>query len=322
MRQRTLFVIKVYLVTVVIFIIAKLLFMAYNSGTYPFTVSDFAAVAWHGLSLDASTAIYLLILPFLATMVSLWWDRWKPMRTTLKVWYGIIAVALAATFVSDTSLYEFWGFKLNNTVLPYLENPQGITSSVSTWYLAGRIALTAATAYIIYKVFTFITPKKMPPAGRLGGKIAATAVCLAVIPIFIIGIRGGVTDATTNIGQVYFSQKQYLNHAAVNPLFCFLSSFEHGSKDYDIYNYYDERTCRELTDGIYNTESRGGDTLLLNNRRPNVVVILLEGCGGVFTEIGGRKDIMPNLNKLAHESIYFTRCYGNSWRTDQGRYAR
>ena len=318
MRQRTLFVIKVYLMTVMIFIIAKLFFMAYNSGTYPFTVSDFAAVAWHGLSLDASTAIYLLLLPFLVTMVSLWWNRWKPMRTALKVWYGIIAAALAATFVSDTSLYEFWGFKLNSSVLPYLETPRGITSSVSAWYLTVRIALTAVTTYIIYKVFTSVTPKEMPPAGHLGSKIAGTAVCIAAIPVLIIGIRGGVTDATTNIGQVYFSQKQYLNHAAVNPLFCFLSSFEHGAKDYDIYNYYDEQTCRELVAGVYSTESRGGDTLLLNSRRPDIVVILLEGCGGVFTEIGGRKDVMPNLNRLAHEGIYFTRCYGNSWRTDRG----
>ena len=44
----------------------------------------------------------------------------------------------------------------------------------------------------------------------------------------------------------------------------------------------------------------------------------MEGCGGEFTEIGGRQDITPNLNRLASEGIYFTNCYANSWRTDRG----
>ena len=42
----------------------------------------------------------------------------------------------------------------------------------------------------------------------------------------IIGIRGGLDESTTNIRQVYFSQNQFLNHSAVNPVFSFLSSFE------------------------------------------------------------------------------------------------
>jgi phosphoglycerol transferase MdoB-like AlkP superfamily enzyme len=45
---------------------------------------------------------------------------------------------------------------------------------------------------------------------------------------------------------------------------------------------------------------------------------LLEGCGGEFTEIGGRTDVTPNLNRLMHEGIYFSNCYGNTWRTDRG----
>ena len=47
-------------------------------------------------------------------------------------------------------------------------------------------------------------------------------------------------------------------------------------------------------------------------------MILLESCGGQFTEISGRTDITPNLNRLAREGIYFTNCYANSWRTDRG----
>ena len=55
---------------------------------------------------------------------------------------------------------------------------------------------------------------------------AATVTNLLFIPLIIIGIRGGLDESTTNIGQVYFSQDQFLNHSAVNPVFSFLSSFE------------------------------------------------------------------------------------------------
>ena len=43
---------------------------------------------------------------------------------------------------------------------------------------------------------------------------------------------GGVSQATANVGQVYFSDRQYLNHAAVNPLFSLFSSLGK-AEDYD-----------------------------------------------------------------------------------------
>ena len=78
-----------------------------------------------------------------------------------------------------------------------------------------------------------------------------------------------------------------------------------------------DEACAKMMSELYNTQSINCDTLL-NTQHPNIIIILLEGCGGEFTEIGGRTDITPNLNKLAKEGIYFTNCYGNTWRTDRG----
>ena len=71
-------------------------------------------------------------------------------------------------------------------------------------------------------------------------------------------------------------------------------------------------------DGLYFTDSTAPDTLL-KTQRPNIIVILLESCGGIFTEdIGGRQDIMPHLNRLTKEGVYFANFYANSYRTDRG----
>jgi phosphoglycerol transferase MdoB-like AlkP superfamily enzyme len=80
----------------------------------------------------------------------------------------------------------------------------------------------------------------------------------------------------------------------------------------------EEDECASLMQGLYPTESLSPDTLL-TTRRPNIVIILAESMGGIFTEdIGGRKDIMPRFNKLVKEGVYFANFYANSYRTDRG----
>ncbi|NPD90943.1 LTA synthase family protein [Xylanibacter muris] len=316
MKQRLLYLTATYLTTVVIFIIAKGCFVIYNMKSGGAGLCDFADVVRHGLSLDLSTAIYILIVPFLISVISLWTDRWRLLRKILNVYYAVVASLLAIVFVSDTCLYEFWGFKLNGSVIPYLETPAGITSSVSWWYLAARVLFVIAAGYIIYKVYSACIPRNI---SRLSLRMKILNTLLFVVAVFplVVGIRGGLEVSTTNVGQVYYSDNQFLNHSAVNPLFNFLSSFGHSAKDYDRYEYFDYEECERMLSGMFPTESMDIDTLL-NTARPNVVVILLEGCGGEFTEIGGRDDVMPNLNRIAREGVYFTNCYGNSWRTDRG----
>ena len=133
----------------------------------------------------------------------------------------------------------------------------------------------------------------------------------------VIGIRGGFDESTTNTGQVFFSKDLFLNHSAVNPVFSFLSSFEHSEDDYYHYNYFKTEECEALIQDVYTTESIAVDSLL-TTKRPNVIIILLESCGAVFTELGGHPETMPPFSKIATEGITFTQCYANSWRTDRG----
>jgi len=150
-----------------------------------------------------------------------------------------------------------------------------------------------------------------------GSRLWETAFYLLVIPLMVIGIRGGLSESTTNIGQVYYSPQQFLNHAAVNPVFSFLSSLDKSGDYLMEYNYCSDADCQELTDGFFYTDSTQPDTLL-TTLRPNIVIILMESCGAQFTDVGGHPEITPRLNRLAREGVSFTQCYANSWRTDKG----
>ena len=307
MRQRAL-----YLATLLFFVVGKVGFMLYHHGGHDFSMADMMQVIGHGLSLDLSTSFYIFILPFLLTIISLWV---RVPRWVYRVYYVIAAVLLALAFVADTSLYEFWLFKLDASCLQYLETPTEAMASVSVWYVLLRILSFLLIAFLIYWVYDFLTAPFSPLTTK--NSLIGTVVALLFIPLMIIGIRGGLDESTTNIGQVYFSQNQFLNHSAVNPFFSFFASFEKTASNNVTYHFMEDEECEKIVSELYNTQSIDIDTLL-STQQPNIIVILLESCGGQFTEISGRTDITPNLNRLAKEGIYFTNCYGNSWRTDRG----
>ena len=306
MRQRLLYLIKVYLLTLTLFVIAKIVFMIFNYAGHPFTASDMIDVIIHGLSLDLSTSLYILILPFLTTVVSLWWNH-SSLQTFLHIYYAVIAIMLTLTFIADTSLYPFWGFKLDASCLQYLETPTEVKSSVSGLYMAIRLILLIAGSYGLYRIYKAIPFKVKAPNMRR----SATVTNLLFIPLFIIGIRGGLDESTTNIGQVYFSQNQFLNHSAVNPVFSFLSSFEKTASNIMDYDFFSQGECDTLMKGLYPTTSVTSAPLLTTTR-PDIVIILMESAGSIFEEA------MPHLRRLKGEGIDFTACYGNTWRTDRG----
>lgn len=313
MKERVLYLLKFYVVTVILFVVAKVFFIIYHISREDLSFLDFFQVIRHGLSLDLSMTLYLLIVPFLLVIASLWVriPKW-----VFRIYDGIVAFLLSLAFVADTSLYEFWKFKLDASCLSYLETPTEAMASVSTGYILIRLLCVLLSSLAVFWIYDILIPL-FPKLRSLKQKIIATLVFLLLIPLIIIGIRGGLDESTTNIGQVYFSQNQFLNHSAVNPVFSFFASFEKTASNNVTYHFMDDSECEEIVNELYNTQSMGTDTLL-TTQTPNIIVILLESCGGQFTEISGRSDITPNLNRLAQEGIYFTNCYANSWRTDRG----
>ena len=305
------YLLKNYLLTLLFFIAAKMGFMAYNRQDHDFTATDVWQVVGHGLSLDLSTSLYIMSVPFLCAIGSIWLGRARLLAIILRTWYAVAAIAMALAVVADTSLYEFWHFKLDASCLQYLETPTDAMASVSTTYLVGRLVAVILLATLIGMAYVRPLWWRCPQLRTTAAKVRATVVALACIPLIVIGIRGGLDESTTNIGQVYYSQNQFLNHSAVNPMFSFIASFESTASENTVYDFYDQRELAELTAGLYSSGSAAGDTLL-NTRRPNVVVVLLESCGSMFLEV------MPNLRRAAAEGIDFTNCYGNSYRTDRG----
>lgn len=84
----------------------------------------------------------------------------------------------------------------------------------------------AVYAVVLYAVFYGILLQKnlllrmKLPYRRL----KVSGILLLMTGLLFIPIRGGFTVSTMNVGKVYFSAEQRLNHAAINPAFSLMES--------------------------------------------------------------------------------------------------
>lgn len=307
----------------ILFGVMKVVFMLYNAEEGGFTIADIGAVWLHGLPLDLSTSLYLLILPWAVCLTSVWIrGRW-PQRV-ISVYGWVVAILLALILVGDCALYEYWQFKLDATIFNYIFSPQSVVASVSGLFLfVGVLAVVMLTAVIGMAVMG-VSKRAF---GHCRSRWRTTVVMLLLTPFMFLGIRGGVGRSTMNVGSVYFSSNQFLNQSAINPAFSLLASSMKVMDFHRLYRFMPDNEADSLFRSLhYSVASTPAATTtsqsaqqavaapLLRTARPNIVLFILEGFGSNLLS----QDRTPNLLALCREGIFFSQCYANSFRTDRG----
>lgn len=313
--SRILYLLRLWLSLLLLFALGKMVFLMYNADVSPFGCADVWQVWWHGLTMDISTAGYVTALPLLLALVSVWW-RNLPLRWVLWPYLTVVAVLLAVIIGGDTVLYEFWKFKLNVAIFGYMQNPEGATSSVSPLFIITRVGGILLLAVLAGWLLLRRTPVHFPAVHR---RLVHTVLLVLCGGALFVGIRGGVQQGVMNVGVAYYSPSLFLNHAAVNPAFSLLSSLSK-TKDFGgQFNWQDDKSLARSFEGLYPGETEDIQDTLLRVKRPNVLVVLMESFGSKFVhELGGLPDVAPGMSRLIPQSIFWTRFYSNSFRTDRG----
>lgn len=312
--------IYLFIVLLLLFEADRLVFVWMNHPEGALPDGWFTSTWWHGLPLDIATACYILALVWLFIGINVW-VKVGHAKTIGKIYAGLLATVLSLIWVADACLYGFWGIRLDGTVWNYLDSPSGVLQSVSILYLTTVGILIIVLAWGTYSILWRMMPTLARRLPLKRQRITATIIWVMTGGLIFLGIRGGVGKSTANVGRAYFSDVQFLNHTAVNPVFSIFSSMQRSRRYSEEFDSYPEDERDRIFSSLgYSTESIGTDTLLTTSR-PNVLVILMEGCGGTFVHaVDSLSDpnITPNLNRLAEEGVVFTQCYANSFRTDRG----
>lgn len=309
MLQRLLFILRLYVTLLLIFVTQKALFMLFNfsfaSGS---GVADWLAVLWHGLRLDSVTACYLLIVPVLFTLLSFFLPRLQP-RRILTYYYALVSPLMALAFAADTVVYRFWGAKMDAADLIYAANPKDVFANLAWPALLLALLVLALLIFHYMRRLRHATPQRFDRAHP-----ASSAVMLLVVALQFVGIRGGLADSTANVSYAYFSSKPFLNHSAINPLFNITHSLFKTEDLATQFHFYDDHSLATLTRDAYPVDPAVADTLL-NTSRPDIVLVVWEGAGSAMVL---NDSVGPNLCRWSREGVFFSNCYANSFRTDRG----
>ena len=318
-EKNIVLLITVFLLWVLLFILQKPVFLLAYGG-----ISHLVAVVWHGIPLDLSMAGYLTVFPALLVLLcSLSINRFhrrgglKVSTLLLKGYFVVAAACYSLAFVSNLFLYDYWRFPLDYTPIFFItSSPRAAMASVEWWQLIGAFLMVCLLTWLIFSLFTHLFHRNM-------GQEATSwrhnlALVLFTVMLFL-PIRGGISVATMNTGQAYFSSTQELNHAAVNPLFSFMESAFHQTDFSREYRLMDDQLAHRRFQRL-NSPQKMSDSIRQRLIRkdlvqPDIYLIIMESFSDTIMHV---PHVTPMLNKIKKEGIWFSNFYANSFRTDRG----
>jgi phosphoglycerol transferase MdoB-like AlkP superfamily enzyme len=267
----------------------------------------------YGLKMDMSmTGYFMLIHGLVLTISSLYVSRvLSVVSHGVTILFLIVSVIIVMV---DLELYRHWGFRMNTT--PFFYMGSEAAGSVEPW-VAIRLIIIAALLFTVFcwAYFKFIAPRvnALQPSGW-----KSLAVLLLLTATMGMPIRGSFSASTMNPSMVYYhATKSFANHSGINVTWNFLYSVQTDNAIEYPEDYFD----KQLTDQYFRDLYPQSDSTptILNSPKPNILLIILEGITAEVVEpLGGRPEIMPNLNALCKEGIFFDRFYANGDRTDKG----
>ena len=275
-----------------------------------------------GLGFDLAAALYALA-PFV------FWLALAPERVARSriyraasiAWFFAAAFAACLLSVSEWLFWEEFGGRFNFIAVDYLLYTHEVLGNIWQSYPTGKLLLALAlgaaalTALLAQALWRWAAA----PAGLRPALIAllGLASLLGAVTWFVDG------DAKN------LSRRDAANELAGNGLYEFFSALRRNELSFERYYatlpladaldtvrgaFPGSRWIRPEAGGIERFEPGRG-----SERRLNVVLISVESLGAEFLgAYGDRRGLTPNLDRLAKESLWFSRVYATGNRTVRG----
>ncbi len=298
------------------FFIARLFFlvMQYHSSAH-IGIAGLLGTFLHGSKLDISTIGYYTILPFLLLIPGVYFNgNWYMIFVR---WYTYFLIILSSVIiVSDAFLYSYWGFRMDYTPMLYLKTPGEAMASVSTLKTISYFLSIILMSAVIIFMYNKLIDRLFGNFKRLNPWVPAIPFFMILSASLIIPIRGGFGVAPINAGTVYFSKDMFLNHAAINAVWNVGTSAFTQKPTKNPYEFGDLDEAKAVVDSLIVDKS--APLKVLNNSRPNIILIVLESFSGyLIGPLGGDSLVTPNINRYSKEGILFSEFYASGTRTDK-----
>lgn len=242
-----------------------------------------------------------------------------------RISYFALIYLLSYDVVSEWIFWDEFHVRYNFIAVDYLVYTDEVLKNIwqsyhIVWFL---IAIAAATTLIYYYTRNLLLFKTSEKIGDFKRRIIhGTIYTLVVLCLFF----------TSNLNRAEISLNNYVNEITKNGIFSLFSAFRNNELDYEefyITQYKDKKlpSMQELLEEdeegvLFKSKDPNDITRFIPGNGPehkkNVIIVMMESLSAEFLTRFGGKDLTPNLDKLANESLFFSKFYATGTRTVRG----
>lgn len=300
--------------------IAKVVFLLYHfSLTQTLTASEILKVFLYGLRMDASFAAYICIFTFLLFLIKSIFLNFR-IKNIIRIYTFILVPVISFLIIADLGLYTAWGYRMDATPLQYFKTPKEmIATAASAPLLPLVLIFILLTAFFIFIYNKYFYPFIDLPAKKI--RIISVFISAFLLAFLFVPIRGGIQKIPMNISDVYFSEKIFADHSAINLPWNIMFSLLNRHDNKNPFNYFPLKKAERLVDSLYGIGPKKISSILSVNK-PNVIIIILESFTAKWIGcLGGVPHVTPNLDSIASNGLLFTNIYAAGDRSEKGQVA-
>jgi phosphoglycerol transferase MdoB-like AlkP superfamily enzyme len=316
MSRQLIFYLRFLLFWLTFFLFQRIVFLLLNlDQLHHCTLSLFANTFLYGELMDVSISSYILALIILIFFMTLPFSR-QTFFGIMKPAVYILIILTCLVTVCDAALYHSWGTRINEKAISVLLFPHSVLDAVrSADYIL--LSVTAAlNAFFFIYFFPRVVPGKVCLKDHTKKKFAILYTLL-LLPLLVIGARGGLQKYPIGKSTVFFSDNFTCNYAALNPLWNFMDVLINipGNSGCSS-QYYSETFLQTELGKLFQSKEKGDFPHLFTVSRPNFVMILLESFSAEnLTKLKGLP-VANKLNMRLDSSLWFENCYANGYRSE------
>lgn len=225
-------------------------------------------------------------------------------------------------FGANLFVYEEWQTPLNNRAVEYFKTPNALLDSMSFVFKMVCVVLYAGGIWLFWKIYESVVGKSVyPETGLSRWLFLSLPLWLGML---VLAIRGGLGVMPINESAVYYSPHLFDNHAATNPGWSVGHSLVETRSTENRFKVLQDADARLRAESLLWLQGRDSSNIwssgIISSEQPvNLVFLMLEShTAQVIEELGGMKEVCPNMSRLAKEGILFENIYSSGYRTDQG----
>ena len=291
-----------------------------------------------GARFDMVVLSYLLI-PFFILSSFPFLNTFR-LKLTRNLTLFLIFLGLSFLFLLslvDLEYFSEFGTRLNHWALEYLDRPDFVFYSI--WSSYPVIPYLILWAFICFIFIFFMLKLSRSFFKKSSNRFFLNEIFYFILALFLLffSARGRLKLAPIDWGLAYFSKYDFANQLALNGIHTLgktmLDEHKESSPDYLAeFHFSDDREALFNVQKLLLQKNERLEDSLNSIRRyifidstenehkyPNVVIIFLESWLAEYVgSLGGKLDLTPHFDSLAHRGILFENFFATGTRTNRG----